>query len=179
MLTIDDISYSVEGRLLLDGASARIPAGHKVGLIGRNGTGKTTLFRLIRGELALEGGAITLPQRARIGGVAQEVPANEVSLLDTVLAADTERAALMAEAEEAVDATRIAEVQTRLADIDDQRNADYGNVCVRTCEFPVLPSIHLPLSDSHTPSSQVPQWHTCQKARHPQLIYSRLCRARP
>ncbi|MDD9739053.1 MAG: ABC-F family ATP-binding cassette domain-containing protein [Marinovum algicola] len=118
MLTIDDISYSVEGRLLLDGASARIPAGHKVGLIGRNGTGKTTLFRLIRGELALEGGAITLPQRARIGGVAQEVPANEVSLLDTVLAADTERAALMAEAEEAVDATRIAEVQTRLADID-------------------------------------------------------------
>ncbi|MCA0920914.1 ABC-F family ATP-binding cassette domain-containing protein [Pseudooceanicola nanhaiensis] len=118
MLRIDDITYSVEGRPLFEGASATIPAGHKVGLIGRNGAGKTTLFRLIRGELALEGGTISLPQRARIGGVAQEVPGNEVSLLDTVLAADTERAALMAEAETATDPARIADIQTRLADID-------------------------------------------------------------
>lgn len=118
MLKISDISYSVEGRPLFQDASATIPPGHKVGLIGRNGAGKTTLFRLIRGELALEGGSITLPQRARIGGVAQEVPGNEVSLIDTVLAADTERAALMAEAETATDSNRIAEIQTRLADID-------------------------------------------------------------
>ena len=118
MLRITDITYSVEGRPLFEGASATIPTGHKVGLIGRNGTGKTTLFRLIRGELSLEGGSITLPSRARIGGVAQEVPGNEVSLLDTVLAADTERADLLAEAEIATDPTRIAEVQTRLADID-------------------------------------------------------------
>lgn len=118
MLKIEDISYSVEGRPLLEGASAVIPDGHKVGLVGRNGTGKTTLFRLIRGELTLEGGRITLPARARIGGVAQEVPASSTSLLDTVLAADTERASLMAEAETATDPTRIAEVQTRLADID-------------------------------------------------------------
>ncbi|TNF18755.1 MAG: ABC-F family ATP-binding cassette domain-containing protein [Rhodobacteraceae bacterium] len=118
MLTISDISYAVEGRPLFEGASARIPAGHKVGLVGRNGSGKTTLFRMIRGELALEGGEISLPERARIGGVAQEVPSSEVSLLDTVLAADVERAALMAEAEVATDAGRIAEVQTRLADID-------------------------------------------------------------
>jgi len=118
MLRISDISYSVEGRPLFEGASAVIPAGHKVGLVGRNGAGKTTLFRLIRGELALEGGRIDLPERARIGGVAQEVPGNEVSLIDTVLAADTERAALMAEAETARDPARIAEVQTRLADID-------------------------------------------------------------
>jgi ATP-binding cassette subfamily F protein 3 len=99
MLKIEDITYNVEGRPLFEGASATIPTGHKVGLVGRNGAGKTTLFRLIRGELALEGGAITLPQRARIGGVAQEVPSSETSLLDTVLAADTERAALMAESE--------------------------------------------------------------------------------
>ena len=64
-----------------------------MGIVGRNGTGKTTLFRIIRGELALETGEITLPSRARIGGVAQEVPGNDVSLIDTVLAADTERAA--------------------------------------------------------------------------------------
>lgn len=118
MLKISDISYSVEGRPLFEGASATIPTGHKVGLIGRNGAGKTTLFRLIRGELSLEGGSITLPQRARIGGVAQEVPSNEVSLIDTVLAADTERAALLAESETATDSNRIAEIQTRLSDID-------------------------------------------------------------
>ncbi len=118
MLKIEDITYNVEGRPLFEGATATIPTGHKVGLVGRNGTGKTTLFRLIRGELALEGGTITLPQRARIGGVAQEVPSSETSLLDTVLAADTERAALMAEAETATDPHRIAEIQHRLADID-------------------------------------------------------------
>ncbi len=118
MLRIEDITYAVEGRPLFDGASATIPDGHKVGLVGRNGTGKTTLFRLIRGELALESGNIVLPKRARIGGVAQEVPSSDVSLINTVLAADTERSALMTEADSTQDPTRIAEIQTRLADID-------------------------------------------------------------
>ncbi|MGL4310681.1 MAG: ABC-F family ATP-binding cassette domain-containing protein [Paracoccaceae bacterium] len=118
MLKIADITYSVEGRPLFEGASATIPTGHKVGLVGQNGTGKTTLFRLIRGELALEGGSISVPQRAKIGGVAQEVPSSSTSLLDTVLSADTERAALMAEAEHATDPHRIADIQHRLADID-------------------------------------------------------------
>ena len=118
MLRLSDISYSVEGRPLFDRASAVIPAGHKVGLVGRNGAGKTTLFRIIRGELSLDGGDISLPSRARIGGVAQEVPSSDTSLIDTVLAADTERAALMAEAETASDAGRISDIQTRLADID-------------------------------------------------------------
>ena len=118
MLKIEDITYSVEGRPLFEGASATIPTGHKVGLVGRNGAGKTTLFRLIRRELALEGGDITMPNRARIGGVAQEVPSSSTSLIDTVLAADTERASLLAEAESATDPHRIAEVQARLADID-------------------------------------------------------------
>ncbi len=118
MLRIDDISYAIDGRPLFEGASATIPTGHKVGIVGKNGAGKTTLFRLIRGELTLDGGSITIPDRARIGGVAQEVPSSGTSLLDTVLAADTERAALMAEAETATDPARIAEVQTRLADID-------------------------------------------------------------
>ena len=106
MIKLHDISYSVEGRPLLENASATIPAGHKVGLVGRNGTGKTTLFRLIRGELSLETGSIELPRQARIGGVAQEVPGNDISLLDTVLAADTERAELLAEAERADDPNR-------------------------------------------------------------------------
>ncbi|WP_417728415.1 ABC-F family ATP-binding cassette domain-containing protein [Roseovarius sp.] len=118
MLHIDDITYSVAGRTLIENASASIPDGHKVGIVGRNGTGKTTLFRLIRGELALEGGSINLPPRARIGGVAQEVPGNEVSLLQTVLSYDTERTELMEESERSTDGARIAEIQTRLADID-------------------------------------------------------------
>lgn len=118
MLRLSDITYAVEGRPLFDGASASIPDGHKVGLVGRNGTGKTTLFRLIRGELALESGTIAMPRQARIGGVAQEVPSSDVSLIDTVLAADTERASLLAEADGATDPNRIAEIQTRLTDID-------------------------------------------------------------
>ncbi len=118
MLRIDDINFAIEGRPLFEGASATIPTGHKVGLVGRNGTGKTTLFHLIRGELILESGAISLPRQARIGGVSQEVPSSAIPLIDTVLAADTERSALLAEAETATDPHRIAEVQTRLADID-------------------------------------------------------------
>lgn len=116
MLKLENISYSVAGRNLIEDASVSIPTGHKVGLVGRNGTGKTTLFRVIRGELPLDTGSFSLPSRARIGGVAQEVPGNEVSLLNTVLAADVERATLLADT--STDAARIAEVQTRLADID-------------------------------------------------------------
>ena len=116
MLRISDISFSIDGRPLIEGASATIPTGHKVGVVGRNGTGKTTLFRLIRGELSLETGAIELPKGARIGGVSQEVPGSETSLLDTVLEADTERMALLGEQTD--DPNRIAEIQTRLADID-------------------------------------------------------------
>ena len=118
MLRINDITFAIQGHPLFEATSAAIPDGHKVGLVGRNGTGKTTLFRLIRGELSLEGGDISLPERARIGGVAQEAPASDISLLDTVLMADTERVELMEEAEVATDPTRIADIQTRLTDID-------------------------------------------------------------
>ena len=116
MLKIQDITYAIDGRRLFENASATIPTGHKVGFVGPNGTGKTTLFRIIRGELALEGGEIELPKRAKIGGIAQEAPATGLSLIETVLAADTERAFLLADTSE--DPNRIAEVQTRLADID-------------------------------------------------------------
>jgi len=118
MLRINDVSFSIEGRPLFEGASAVIPTGHKVGFVGRNGTGKTTLFRLITGELALEGGTVTIPKGARIGGVAQEAPASDDSLLETVLAADVERAELLAEADTATDPMRIADIHARLMDID-------------------------------------------------------------
>ena len=118
MLTIRDMGFSIAGKPLFAGASAQIPAGAHLGLVGRNGTGKTTLFRLILGELTPDTGAISLPPRARTGTVAQEAPGDDRSLIETVLAADTERAALLAEAETATDAHRIAEIQTRLADIE-------------------------------------------------------------
>jgi ATP-binding cassette, subfamily F, member 3 len=118
MLTIRNLGFSMAGVPLFEGASAQIPAGTHLGLVGRNGSGKTTLFRLITGELAPDRGEIALPARARIGGVAQEAPGDERTLIETVLAADTERAALLAEAETARDPHRIAEIQTRLADID-------------------------------------------------------------
>jgi ATP-binding cassette subfamily F protein 3 len=117
MLVLDDLSVRVAGRLLIDHASARIPAGARVGLVGRNGTGKTTLFRAICGEVAPESGEVVLPPRMRIGRLAQEAPAGSESLLEVVLAADRERARLLAEAEHAHDPHRIAEIQTRLADI--------------------------------------------------------------
>ncbi|HEY0441266.1 MAG TPA: ABC-F family ATP-binding cassette domain-containing protein [Xanthobacteraceae bacterium] len=117
MLVIDDLSFTLAGRRLIDHASVQIPGGARVGLVGRNGTGKSTLFRLIGGELAPDDGTIDIPKRARIGRLAQEAPGGPESLLDVVLAADTERSALLAEAEHATDPQRIAEIQTRLADI--------------------------------------------------------------
>ena len=118
MLTIQNLGFAMAGVPLFEGASAQIPAGAHVGLVGRNGTGKTTLFRLILGELTPDAGDISLPPRARTGTVAQEAPADNRTLIETVLAADTERSALLAEAERALDPSRIAEIQTRLVDID-------------------------------------------------------------
>ena len=118
MLKINDISYSIAGRQLLANASATIPSGHKVGIVGRNGTGKTTLFKLIANELGLDDGNIEIPKKMRIGGIAQEAPASNDSLLETVLSADTERTALLEEAEVATDPNRIADIHGRLADID-------------------------------------------------------------
>jgi ATP-binding cassette subfamily F protein 3 len=117
MLVIDNITVRVAGKLLLKGASARIPGGARVGLVGRNGTGKTTLFRAIAGEIAPEHGGLLLPSRARIGGLAQEAPNGPETLLEIVLKADNERTQLLAEAETARDPHAIAEIQTRLADI--------------------------------------------------------------
>ncbi|MBT9290085.1 ABC-F family ATP-binding cassette domain-containing protein [Prosthecodimorpha staleyi] len=117
MISISELTYRIAGRTLLDKASVVVPTGAKVGLVGKNGTGKTTLFKLITGDIAAESGAIGMPRGARIGGVAQEAPGSAITLLDFVLAADTERAALLTEAEHATDAHRIAEIHTRLADI--------------------------------------------------------------
>ncbi len=117
MLHINELTYRIEGRVLLDQTSVGMPSGHKIGLVGRNGTGKTTLLRLIAGEIAPDDGEIRTPKRARIGLVSQDVPDGPQNLLETVLAADLERAALLAEAETAMDPERISDIQLRLSDI--------------------------------------------------------------
>ncbi len=117
MLHVNDVTYRIAGRTLLEGASIALPDGVKAGFVGRNGAGKTTLFKLVTGDIAPESGSIGLPRGVRIGQVAQEAPGTEQSLIDFVLAADIERAALLIEAEGATDPHRIAEIQIRLADI--------------------------------------------------------------
>jgi len=118
MLSITDLSIRLAGRLLIDQSSVQITPGSRVGMVGRNGTGKSTLFKVIRGELAAEHGTVTLPPRWRVGSLAQEAPNGPESLISVVLKADLERHALLAEAESATDPHRIAEIQTRLVDID-------------------------------------------------------------
>jgi ATP-binding cassette subfamily F protein 3 len=117
MLIIDDLVLNVAGKRLLDGASASIPAGARVGLVGRNGSGKTSLFRTICRELSPERGNVRIPPRWSIGRLAQEAPNGPENLVETVLKADSERARLLTEADHARDPHRIAEIQTRLADI--------------------------------------------------------------
>jgi ATP-binding cassette subfamily F protein 3 len=116
MLQVRDITYRIGDRLILDGASFSVPTGARVGLVGRNGAGKTTLFRIIQGETSPEGGDIALPRQAKVGAVAQEAPGGPEALIDVVLAADTERTALLAAAETA-DGFHRAEIETRLNDI--------------------------------------------------------------
>src|SRR6202165_467938 len=118
MLSITDISVRIAGRLLIDHGSVQIVPGARVGFVGRNGVGKSTLFHAIRGELPTETGTIAIPPRWRVGSLAQEAPDGPESLIEVVLKADLEREALMREAESAHDPVRIADIQTRLVDID-------------------------------------------------------------
>ena len=118
MLRIQNISFRLGGRALFERATLSIQEGQKIGLVGRNGTGKTTLLRLIQGDITPDNGSIEMSPRTIIGTVAQEAPAGQASLLDTVLAADTERESLLRESETAKDPARIADIHTRLADMD-------------------------------------------------------------
>lgn len=120
MLHINDLTYRIGARVLFDQASVAIADGHRVGLVGRNGSGKTTLFKLILGEISGDDGAIQIRKSMSVGTVAQEAPSGDETLISTVLAADQELSDLNARAETATDPQDIAEIHTRLADIDAQ-----------------------------------------------------------
>src|SRR5688572_11965530 len=118
MITINSITVRLGGRTILDGASASIPPGSRVGLIGRNGAGKSTLMKVLVGQLEPDDGAIEVPRRTRLGYIAQEAPNGAASPFDTVLAADTERAQLLDEAEHCTDPDRLGDIHERLLAID-------------------------------------------------------------
>ena len=118
MINFKNIYFSIGGVPLFENASGFVPTGHKVGVVGRNGAGKTTLFKLILNEIILDAGVIEVPKNYKIGYVSQEAPSTEVTLLDTVLEADVERSKLLYSAQIEKDPNKIAEIYTRLSDIN-------------------------------------------------------------
>ena len=119
MLNLNGITVRLGGRTILDRATAALPPYSRIGLIGRNGAGKSTLMKVMIGSLEADDGSLEMPKGTRIGYIAQEAPAGDSTPFDTVLAADTERAALMIESEqEGLDHDRMAEVHERLIAID-------------------------------------------------------------
>src|SRR3982751_7074386 len=118
MLNINAITVRLGGRTILDRATAAIPPGSRVGLIGRNGAGKSTLMKVIIGQLEPDEGEVEMPRRTRLVYIAQEAPSGTATPFDTVLAADTERAELLAEAEHCHDPHRLGDIHDRLLAID-------------------------------------------------------------
>jgi len=117
MLQITNLTFNAWGRQFLDDASVSLPPGSKVGLVGRNGIGKSTLFKIILGELAGNGDEVSLPKTARVGSVDQEHPATPVSVVETILEADTERHDLLGRLETA-EPEEMGEIWNRLIEID-------------------------------------------------------------
>jgi ATP-binding cassette subfamily F protein 3 len=118
MLTLDGITLRLGGHIILDRASAALPAKSRVGLVGRNGAGKSSLLKLIAGIYEPDDGTIETPSGMRIGYVAQEAPGGEGTPFSTVLAAATERSRLLDEVEHTTDPHRIGEIHERLNAID-------------------------------------------------------------
>src|SRR4051812_49800728 len=118
MLNINGITVRLGGRAILDRASATLPARSRVGLIGRNGAGKSTLMKVMIGQLEPDDGEIEMPRKTRIGYIAQEAPSGQTTPIEAVLAAATERAALLHEAEDCHDPDRVGEIHERLIAID-------------------------------------------------------------
>src|ERR1700743_3063657 len=118
MLVIDNVFVRISGRDILKHATSNLPAGRRIGLVGRNGAGKTTLFKVILGQLHPDDGEVSWPSAWRVGAVAQEAPGTDVSLVDTVLEADHERTRLLAEAEHESDGHKLGDIYHRLDAID-------------------------------------------------------------
>ena len=119
LLTVSALTLRIGGRTLLEGADLTVDPGRRIGLVGRNGAGKSTLLKAISGELAVDGGEIRMSSRARMAQVKQTAPSGPQSLLETVLAGDPERLALLEEAERHdLSLERIGAIYDRLQTIE-------------------------------------------------------------
>ncbi len=118
MLNINDITVRLGGRIIIDRAGAALPPRSRVGLIGRNGAGKSTLMKTIIGEIDPDEGSVDMPRDTKLGYIAQEAPSGTATPFETVLAADLERDALLAESETCTDPDRLGDVHERLITID-------------------------------------------------------------
>lgn len=118
MLEFNNISYSISQRKLFENTSLLVPNGYHLGLIGSNGIGKSTLFNLITKELSLDEGEIIFQSNKTIGILQQEIPDNELSLLEFVLSSNHEQTELLKEVETSTNSERISEIYMRLEEIN-------------------------------------------------------------
>ncbi len=121
MIELKNLTLQRGLKVLLDKANLTVNPGWHVGLIGKNGTGKSSLFALIKGEITQDGGDVLVPKHWKTAAVAQETPALDISALDYVLQGDAELQAFqtaLAQAEAQNDGMSIAEYHARLEEID-------------------------------------------------------------
>ena len=121
MIELKNLTLQRGLKVLLDQANLSINPQQRVGLIGKNGTGKSSLFALLKNELHPDGGDVSVPKHWRLAAVAQETPALAVSALDYVLQGDEQLQAFQAAlnaAEAANDGIVMAEFHAKLDEID-------------------------------------------------------------
>lgn len=121
MIELKNLTLQRGSKLLLDKANLTVSPQRRVGLVGRNGTGKSSLFALIKGEIAQDGGDVLLPAHWKLASVAQETPALDISALDYVLQGDGELQlfqTVLHEAEAKNDGMKQAEYHAKLEEID-------------------------------------------------------------
>ncbi len=120
MITFSDIQLLRGGKPLLDQASATLHPGDKVGLVGKNGCGKSTLFALIKDELSIDAGSFSKPAHWELAWVAQETPALERTAIEYVIDGDREYRGLeeqLIKAEQADNGTLVAEIHGKIETI--------------------------------------------------------------
>ena len=121
MIELKNLTLQRGSKLLLDKANLTVSPQRRVGLVGRNGTGKSSLFALIKGEIAQDGGDVLLPAHWKLASVAQETPALDISALDYILQGDGELQLFQTalhEAEAKNDGMKQAEYHAKLEEID-------------------------------------------------------------